>query len=209
MSYVPHLHQITPQRKMIFPLLCYCLGKKRPQVARCAKVTEGRAGPRMARGRRCGADSTRGADAGDQGHRGQRGAKEGQRTQGIGGGIDGAMQRGRGITAANAPQRLIGATMATHPTRLHPTLRWQTYRDPAIGPPQKLFPPKLNQRMRYQLCVKQSHLQYTQRGFMYSGVYTRPPPPCLLFTDAPYPLLKGRYPLLNIFRGLCFGLGGG
>lgn len=37
---------------------------------------------------------------------------------------------------------------------------------------------------------------------MYSGVYTMVPTPCLLFTDTPYPLVKGRYPLLNIFRGL-------
>ena len=59
---------------------------------------------------------------------------------------------------------------------------------------------------------------------MYSGVYTRynrfamhivcksndpPPPPSLFFLTTPCPLFKGRCPLLNIFWGLCFGLGGG
>lgn len=68
--------------------------------------------------------------------------------------------------------------------------------------------------MRYQLCVKQCGLRYIQRGFMYSGVYTKvllcswydglPPPRGLLFLLTPYPLFKGRYPVSNIFGGCMF-----
>lgn len=36
-----------------------------------------------------------------------------------------------------------------------------------------------------------------------------PPPPSLFFLTTLFPLFKGRYPVLNIFGGLCFGLGGG
>ena len=99
-------------------------------------------------GMRLGADGMRGADTDGKGHRGQRVAKEGQRTQGIGGGIGVAMQRGHGGRAADAPQRLTGAAnpiptppIPTPPVST-PTLRWQTYCYPAIGPSQKLFPQK-------------------------------------------------------------------
>jgi len=77
----------------------------------------------------------RGADREGQGHRGQRGAKEGQRTQGIGGGIGGAMQRGHEGRAADAPQRHISATGAIPtPPVSTPPFAGRTYRYPAKPP---------------------------------------------------------------------------
>lgn len=89
MFYVPQLHEVAPDSIFIFPLLWYCQRKQSQQVARWAQATEGRAGPRMAHGGRGGAEGTRIAGADGQGHSGQRGAKKGQRTQGMGGGIRG------------------------------------------------------------------------------------------------------------------------
>jgi len=153
-SYVLQLHQITPQRKMIFPLLCYCLGEKRPQAAMWTIDFLGFAFGISPYGRRLGAEGMRRAGRGGQGYRGQRGAKGGQRTRGIGGGIGVAMQRGHGGRAADAPQWPQRPRKPhPHPTRLHTTPSLADILLSCDRPLSKIISPKLNQRRRYQLCV--------------------------------------------------------
>lgn len=114
MSYVPQLHEITPDFVFIFWLLCYCQTKQRPQVARWTQATEGRAGRRMERGERGGAEGAGRAGTEGRGHSGQRGAKGGQRSRGLRGGISGGAPRGRWATATDAPQ------VPQRPRRGHP-----------------------------------------------------------------------------------------
>ena len=125
-------------------------------------------------GRRLVAEGMRGADTEGRGHSRQRGAKGDQRTQGMGGGIGEATQRGRGGRAADAPQGPCRPRKPhPHPTRLHPTPSLADILLSCDRPLSKIISQKLNQRMGYHLCVWQCGLQYTQRGFMYSGVYTK------------------------------------
>ena len=83
MSYVPHLHQITPENEMIFRLLWCCQREKGLQVARWAIDFLGIAFGILPYNRRLGAEGMRIAGTKGQGHSGQCGAKEGQRTRGL------------------------------------------------------------------------------------------------------------------------------
>ena len=121
-SHAIHLHQITPDQEMIFPLLCYCQSKQSQQVARWAIDILGIAFGISPYGMRLWAEGMRRAGAQGRGHRGQRGAKEGQRTRGMGGAIREPVPRGRGGRAADAPQGPQRPRKPyPHPTRLHPT----------------------------------------------------------------------------------------
>ena len=122
MSYAIQLHHVTPDQEMIFPLLCYCFGKQWSQVARWAIDFLGFAFGISPYGMRLRAEGMRRAGTGGQGHGGQQGAKEGQRTRGAGGGIDGAMQQGWQARTTDAPQgpQRPRKLPSTHHTRVHP-----------------------------------------------------------------------------------------
>lgn len=122
MSYVPQLHQITPENEMIFPLLWYCQREKGLQAGSSAfdilwvRIRD------LPYNRRLRAEGMRRAGTNSQGHSGQRGAEEGQRSRGLRDEIRGNRQRGHGSRAADAPQRPQRPRKPyPHPTRLHPT----------------------------------------------------------------------------------------
>jgi len=113
MSYVAQLHQITPEIEMIFPLLWYCQRKQWAWVARWEKVTEGRAGPRMAHGWRCVTECPRVAGKGVGWQGGALGRGAGPWVLALWGGIEG--EDGRGSSPRGAGEQVAICGLLSYP----------------------------------------------------------------------------------------------